>query len=112
MTLKESFSPSPPIQHSNKSWERCRMYRFDTIRSRLTFFQKRSRRANMVALPFFEIALVLVRLDYVARFITKPLTTIRPLLYTRRYDYQISCAHFCNRPCQHLSCASSVTDPD
>src|SRR5438045_5374091 len=62
--------------------------------------------------PLFEIASVLVRLDHVAGFITKPLTTIRPLLYTRRYDYQISCAHFCNRPCQHLSCASSVTDSD
>ncbi len=65
----------------------------------------------MVALPFFEIALVLVRLDYVARFITKPLTTIRPLLYTLRYDYQISCAHFSNRHCEHFCCASSITRP-
>ena len=62
--------------------------------------------------PLPEIARVLVRVDHIACFITKPLNTIRPLLYTRRYDYQISCAHFCNRPCQHLSCASSVTDPD
>jgi hypothetical protein len=25
-----------------------------------------------------------------------------------RYDYQIYYAHFCNRPCQHLSCARSI----
>jgi hypothetical protein len=40
------------------------------------------------------------------------LTTIVSVFYARFYDYQISCAHFCNRPCQHLRCASSVTDPD
>ena len=46
-----------------------------------------------------------------ARFIVNELTTILPLLYTRRHDYQISCAHFCNRPCQHLSRASSIAHP-
>jgi hypothetical protein len=61
--------------------------------------------------PLFEIALVLVRFDHVARFIVNALTTISPLGYARRYDYQISCAHFCNWPCQHLCCPSSIARP-
>ena len=28
-----------------------------------------------------------------------------------RYDYQIYYPHFCNRPCQHLSCARSISHP-
>jgi hypothetical protein len=59
----------------------------------------------------FEVALVLVRFYHVARFITKPLTTIRPFLYTRRYDYQMSRAHFSNRHWEHFCCASSITRP-
>src|SRR6266849_749558 len=40
------------------------------------------------------------------------LTTIGLLLYTRRYDCQISCAHLCNRSCQCLLCTSSMTHPE
>ena len=39
------------------------------------------------------------------------LTTILPLRYTHCYDYQICCAHFFNRLCQPLRCASSITSP-
>jgi hypothetical protein len=46
------------------------------------------------------------------RFIVNALTTILPLLYTQRYDYQISRAHFCNRSCHYLPCASSITHPE
>ena len=53
-----------------------------------------------------------MRLDHIASFIVNVLTTtILPLLYTRRYDYQVSRAHFSNRPCQHLRCASSIAQP-
>ena len=52
-----------------------------------------------------------MRLDYVASFIVNVLTTILPLLYPRRYDYQISRAHFCNRSGRHLPCTGSIAHP-
>ena len=33
------------------------------------------------------------------------------VVYARRYDYQISCSRFCNRTCERLRCASSVSHP-
>src|SRR5205823_11593580 len=39
------------------------------------------------------------------------LTTIPPLRYTHRYEYQICCPHFFNLLWQPLRCARSITQP-